>query len=87
MTAMAEAVDRATPAQRREVVRLLVERVVGRDGTISAAAITWTPPARPFLAGADSAAARGAPGRTRTADAHLRTVPLYPLSYGGVATL
>jgi hypothetical protein len=25
----------------------------------------------------------GAPGRTRTADAHLRTVPLYPLSYGG----
>ena len=28
---------------------------------------------------------RGAPGRTRTADAHLRTVPLYPLSYGGAA--
>ncbi len=25
----------------------------------------------------------GAPGRTRTADAHLRTVPLCPLSYGG----
>ena len=31
--------------------------------------------------------ASGAPGRTRTADAHLRTVPLYPLSYGGVAPI
>ena len=30
---------------------------------------------------------RGAPGRTRTADAHLRTVPLYPLSYGGAACI
>src|SRR6476659_413246 len=29
----------------------------------------------------------GAPGRTRTADAHLRTVPLYPLSYGGAACI
>jgi hypothetical protein len=28
----------------------------------------------------------GAPGRIRTADAHLRTVPLYPLSYGGAGT-
>ncbi len=27
----------------------------------------------------------GAPGRTRTADAQLRTLPLYPLSYGGTA--
>lgn len=26
----------------------------------------------------------GAPGRTRTGDAHLRRVALYPLSYGGV---
>ena len=25
----------------------------------------------------------GAPGRIRTADAQLRTLPLYPLSYGG----
>lgn len=29
----------------------------------------------------------GAPGRTRTADAHLRTVPLYPLSYGGATII
>ena len=29
----------------------------------------------------------GAPGRIRTADAHLRTVPLYPLSYGGAAAI
>lgn len=28
--------------------------------------------------------AAGAPGRTRTGDAHLRRVALYPLSYGGV---
>ena len=60
MAAMAEAVDRATPTQRREVVRLLVERVVARNGTVSAAAITWTPPARPFFVGASSCVA-GAP--------------------------
>ncbi len=29
----------------------------------------------------------GAPGRIRTADAHLRRVPLYPLSYGGAARI
>src|SRR5262245_8891333 len=29
----------------------------------------------------------GAPGRTRTADAGLRTASLYPLSYGGAATI
>ena len=40
----------------------------------------------PLRVTTDSAQERavGAPGRTRTADAHLRTVPLYPLSYGGV---
>src|SRR3954462_8120506 len=32
-------------------------------------------------------AGTGAPGRIRTADAHLRTVPLYPLSYGGTAAI
>ena len=30
---------------------------------------------------------RGAPGRTRTADAGLRTASLYPLSYGGAADI
>ena len=48
--------------------------------------MVWTAPARPFVgtAAADAALlASGAPGRTRTADAGLRTASLYPLSYGG----
>ena len=80
MVSMAENVEKATRSQLQELVQLLVERVQGKDRTVDPASIEWTPPARPFFG---EVRWYGAPGRTRTADAHLRTVPLYPLSYGG----
>jgi hypothetical protein len=45
---MAENLAKATPAQRREFVTPLVERVVIRDRTV--AQIEWVPAARPFMA-------------------------------------
>lgn len=46
---MGQNVDRATPTQLADLVRLLVERCVGQGGTLDAAGITWTPPRRPFF--------------------------------------
>jgi hypothetical protein len=80
MTTMAESVERATREQLAELVQLLVERVTAKERVIDPATIEWTPPARPFFG---KVRGYGAPGRIRTADAHLRRVPLYPLSYGG----
>lgn len=48
MVGMATSIDRATPEQVREVLPMLIERVVAVDGSI--AAIDWTGPARPFFA-------------------------------------
>jgi hypothetical protein len=45
---MWEAIDKATPAQQREFIQLLVERVIVRDRQV--AEITWVPAARPFMA-------------------------------------
>ena len=45
---MSEAIDKATPAQQREFIELLVERVVVRDRQV--AEIAWVPAARPFMA-------------------------------------
>jgi hypothetical protein len=47
---MAANVAAATQAQRAELVSMLVDRVVARDGRIDPAEITWAPPARPFFA-------------------------------------
>ena len=48
MSDMAANVAAANPAQRRQLVGLLVERVVAADRAVDPGAITWTPPARPF---------------------------------------
>ena len=45
---VSEAIDKATPAQQREFIELLVERVVVRDRQV--AEIEWVPAARPFMA-------------------------------------
>lgn len=47
---MAANVAAATQAQRAELVSMLVDRVVARDGRIDPAEITWAPSARPFFA-------------------------------------
>ncbi len=80
MVTMAENVEKATRPQLAELVQLLVERVTAKERVIDPATIEWTPPARPFFG---EVRGNGAPGRIRTADAQLRTLPLYPLSYGG----
>ena len=77
---MALNVKKATRLQLQELVQLLVERVQAKERVLDQATIEWTPPARPFFG---KVRGFGAPGRIRTADAHLRRVPLYPLSYGG----
>ena len=68
----------ASPDAIQRIVAPLVERVETRDRQV----VGWVPtgPAEPFV---DSALLCGAPGRTRTADAGLRTASLCPLSYGG----
>ena len=66
-------------ARRRSGSR---RRVQGSARTVDPMSIEWTPPARPCLR--RKRRESGAPGRTRTADAGLRTASLYPLSYGGV---
>ncbi len=80
MVTMAENVEKATRPQLQELVQLLVERVQAKERTVDPESIEWTPPARPFFG---EVRGYGAPGRIRTADAQLRTLPLYPLSYGG----
>jgi hypothetical protein len=47
---MAENLDRATPAQKAELVRLLAERIVARGRTVAAVDIKWAGPVRPFFA-------------------------------------
>jgi hypothetical protein len=44
---MAENLERATPAQRREFVLLLVERAIAYDKAVQE--IRWVAPARPFF--------------------------------------
>ena len=46
MTDMAQNVARATPEQRAELARLLIEKAVATDGAV---AMTWAGPARPFF--------------------------------------
>ena len=76
-------VKRATRQHLAEVVQPLVERVPAKGRTVDPESIEWTPLAR------SSSLLRcfGAPGRIRTADASLRTAALYPLSYGGAASI
>ena len=47
LLALPEAIAVASPARQEELCRILVERVVVRDRTVSA--IDWTAPARPFF--------------------------------------
>ena len=49
LTSMAENIAAASPIQRSELVRLLVERVVARDRQVRDSDIEWTPPAQPFF--------------------------------------
>ena len=46
---MAENLDRATPEQRADLVRLLVHRAEAKDRALVATSIVWTPPVRPFF--------------------------------------
>lgn len=46
--ALPDAIAAASPAQRRELCRMVVERIVIRDRVLES--ITWTPAARPFFA-------------------------------------
>lgn len=57
LVSMADNVERASPDQLRELVELLVERVVVKDCRV--AAVEWTPAARPFV---DAAAGGSEPG-------------------------
>lgn len=49
LTSMSENIAAPDPAQRAELIPLLVERVVARDRRVNEADIEWTPPARPFF--------------------------------------
>jgi len=51
MTSMAANVAAATPAQKRELVALLVEAVVANEATVEPHAITWTAPGTAVLRG------------------------------------
>jgi microcystin-dependent protein len=57
-------------------LRLVVAAIPVDDGRL--VDIEWTSPVWAILG-----SGYGAPGRTRTADAGLRTASLCPLSYGG----
>ena len=46
MTDLAQNVANATPEQRAELARLLIENAVATDGAV---AIEWSGPARPFF--------------------------------------
>lgn len=46
MIDMAQNVARATPEQRAELARLLIEEAVATDGAV---AVTWSGPALPFF--------------------------------------
>ncbi len=85
-SARRECVERRFIPKLQELVGMLVERVETSDQRVRR--VIWTPPARPFsrkprLSRTGRVRWRGAPGRTRTADAGLRTASLCPLSYGG----
>ena len=41
--------DKATPEQKADLVRLLVEQVTARDRKVSPDDIVWTPPVMPFF--------------------------------------
>ena len=47
--ALPEAIAVASPSQREELCRIVVERVIVRDRAVET--IEWTPPARPFFEG------------------------------------
>ena len=87
---------RATAQERKDMVRALFSEVRVRDKCIVSATLTdrtYAPSIASFgstaVAAGDASRRQGrtgrpgAPGRIRTADAQLRTLPLYPLSYGG----
>ena len=46
MTTMAANVSAASPSQRAELVRLLIDRVTAKSGNVE---IVWSGPARPFF--------------------------------------
>lgn len=46
---MDEAIDKASPVQRAELVRLLVERVEAHDRTVSVPTLEWVGSVRPFF--------------------------------------
>ena len=60
MVTMAKNVKKATRPQLQELVRLLVEHVTAKEGSVDPDSIKWTPPARPFLG---EVRWYGAPGR------------------------
>ena len=74
---IAQIIRETTSEHQGALVRHIVETVTVKGGEVVNVCLRTE--ARPFYAEFGN----GAPGRTRTADAHLRTVPLYPLSYGG----
>ena len=76
-----------SPEDVQTVVALLVDRVETHAQSVTR--VVPTRPARPFFDAArtDSVGVWRAPGRTRTADASLRTAALYPLSYGGATSI
>ncbi len=75
------AIDSASPEQLMALVRMLVAKVQTADRGVDAIELV---PAGAAVLRAGARFAYGAPGRTRTADAGLRTASLCPLSYGGV---
>jgi hypothetical protein len=50
--------DRATPEQTADLIRLLVERAEAKDRLLMTDAIVWTPPVRPFFERLDDVAER-----------------------------
>jgi hypothetical protein len=76
---MAENLDRATPEQRADLVRLLVHRAEAKDRALVATSIVWTPPVRPFFEEVDDVAERP---RTDSNRQYQRSVLDYYLEVG-----
>ena len=55
---MAANLDRATPEQKADLIRLLVQSAKAEDRVLVADAIVWTPPVRPFFVHVDDVAER-----------------------------
>lgn len=55
---MATNLGRATPEQKADLIRLLVEPAEAKDRLLMTDAIVWTPPVRPFFEQVDDVAER-----------------------------